>query len=285
MSKRRNKHSDERPKEFSDQLQTFVTKEHSDICSKDQTPELSVTVFYPSTIQTKRKRKLLSFPRLVRYDIRRHYGTMFVNTINSFDIGLLFTFFSTYCHGNVCLLKQAASASTESIENTVTIGSKKSTDTILFGVESITEYFCKYIIEMPDVVVNISSPQIRTRVDITGSKLIYGIHIRGTKIIPNELETTFSDINFKANQIVYINNRQQSLAGISATTTNESLDEQKAQNIKSIAVCSQQSIQIDGTMVLHLDEERRICKIEIIRKGIHQLRQSDFDSLWQTNLV
>ena len=49
-------------------------------------------------IRKKRARRPLHVPRIVKHDIRRHYGTMIANIINSLDLSLTKSFFETYGH-------------------------------------------------------------------------------------------------------------------------------------------------------------------------------------------
>lgn len=49
-------------------------------------------------IRKKRTRRPTYVPRIVKHDIRRHYGAMIANITNSFDLSLTKSFFETYGH-------------------------------------------------------------------------------------------------------------------------------------------------------------------------------------------
>ena len=52
----------------------------------------------------KRARRPMHVPRIVKLDIRRHYGTMIANIMNSLDLSLSKSFFETYGHKEFMIL-------------------------------------------------------------------------------------------------------------------------------------------------------------------------------------
>lgn len=49
----------------------------------------------------RKRNRQAALPRVIKTDIRRHYGTMITNVFNSHDISLLQSFFATYCTGSM----------------------------------------------------------------------------------------------------------------------------------------------------------------------------------------
>jgi uncharacterized protein YqgV (UPF0045/DUF77 family) len=58
----------------------------------------SETEEVPHKKRIRKKRARRPLPRIVKHDIRRHYGTMIANIINSLDLSLTKSFFETYGH-------------------------------------------------------------------------------------------------------------------------------------------------------------------------------------------
>ncbi len=118
--------------------------------------------------------------RVMRHDIRRRYGEMFVNVTNHHDISLLGKFFGEFCRSD-CDVINVTPANNEL---------KRNIDLIFFDGKDRENISLKEFLEikiasfqmMPDQVSRLLESQVRVRQGTQGSVVMFTILVKGVKV-------------------------------------------------------------------------------------------------------
>lgn len=113
--------------------------------------------------------------RILKADIRRQYGRMFTNVMNSGDINLLSSFFDRFGSRNLSLCKR----------NQMPMGIPFACDRIgidLQGKDMIVGYWVGLMNLTPDHSMRIEDVKIKTKAGESGSRLEFNFQIKGTKM-------------------------------------------------------------------------------------------------------
>lgn len=120
-------------------------------------------------------------PKILKNDIRRSYGTMFTNVMNSSDTGLLRHFLSTYCQINSVFVKECSSEPAETKEAT-------HCDKIeVSGASAIWDFWSSGLMTIPDLVFNTDGTSLKLRSDGTGL-LEFKFNFAGTSLVSEQVE-------------------------------------------------------------------------------------------------
>lgn len=100
----------------------------------------------PAELVTRATTRRGKIPRLVKQDLRRHYGTMIMNALNSHDCALLQRWFHTFAVPAVQLTRLETFGPVVYAENHCT------TPTVITGKSTIVSYLTEVQRRMPDIV-------------------------------------------------------------------------------------------------------------------------------------
>lgn len=131
-------------------------------------------------VTTKRRiyhRRANPFPRVLKRDIRRDYGAMLVNVMNSFDGDLTAKFFNQFCVKNCYKLDLFPE-----VTKHYNLPGFRHVD----GLNKIVYHLLHDLSHIPDSVFRIKGSHIRQRSDIQGSQVCVRVLFQGTKIYTNE---------------------------------------------------------------------------------------------------
>ena len=122
--------------------------------------------------------KLLPFPRILKSDIRRIYGHMFVNCFNSQDPKLYRNFYETYGIENF-LFRSSCTRPSQLLQ-------ANSEDPIveLVGVEANSVYLELTFLNNPDFVVTISEPTLECKRGSLECRFVCNMQVRATFMNP-----------------------------------------------------------------------------------------------------
>lgn len=127
-------------------------------------------------IKKKRIRKKHRFPRVVKSDLRRFLGLMFVNTMNSADLSLITQFFGQFC---------LSSCTTE-------YSVRKKPFERLEGVQPTVDHTVQHLSRIPDLVLNIDCNSIVQRAAESGSRIVLKVTLKGTDLSPPNFDSALS---------------------------------------------------------------------------------------------
>ncbi|RYH12485.1 hypothetical protein EON65_38210 [archaeon] len=120
------------------------------------------------TKKKKRTRRGHRFPRVLKSDLRRFLGMMFVNTMNSADCKLITQFFGNFCLSSCTSEYYARKKQFERLE----------------GVQHTVQHIVHHISRIPDLVLEIECNSVVQRVADAGSKVILKATLKGTDMSP-----------------------------------------------------------------------------------------------------
>lgn len=121
-------------------------------------------------------RRANPFPRVLKRDIRRDYGTMLLNVMNSFDGELTSKFFRTFCVQDCYKFDLFPEVKNYNLPCVRQVN----------GLDQIVFSLLHDLSHTPDCVLTMRSSHIRQRSDIKGSQVVLRVLFQGTKIYQNK---------------------------------------------------------------------------------------------------
>eukprot|EP01039_Chlorochromonas_danica_P001459 gene1459-1587_t len=185
------------------------------------------------------------FPRIVKADIRRKYPTMFVNVLNMVDADASRKFFETYCVGSCQLIDTVDGESGHG----TSLGMKP---VIKTGIDGLL-YFVKTFTWISDAIVTKERSVIEQELYMPGCKVRIGNRWKVT--LPPSYDVEYIDIEGNRQVIPEY--------CIDTLRFNGRIHPQSTITpIRNTRSTSFACIEISGEMILHLDNDHRIYKIE-----------------------
>lgn len=114
----------------------------------------------------------LTFNRILKNDIRRDYGVMYCNVMNSLDAELILSFFQRYCV-STCVMTDHIQSSLQKIQPIV-----------IYGPHSIAELLHKVTMVIPDAIGQLKECRIVRKFQEEGSAVVIDFHLSASQIIP-----------------------------------------------------------------------------------------------------
>jgi len=221
-------------------------------------------------------------PKVIQTDIRRSYGLMFINAVNSGELPLLYGFLDTFLAPNA---KQITRKLVKSVVDDVH-GSQQR------GVISIAKCWFTRLQMAPDTVLGIKDVKIVSNSDNDGTLLLSKFSIKATKILGesshghchNHSENISSDpICNLICQICYhfLNNEhihEESLPLLANTSGKRPMICDEDKHLQTIAEIQSNvskligslnassevvELEVDGDLIFHIDSSMRITKVEL----------------------
>jgi hypothetical protein len=122
-------------------------------------------------------RRANPFPRVLKRDIRRDYGAMLINVLNSFDGDLTAKFFTQFCIQDCHKLDIFPEVTKD-----YNLPGFRRVD----GLNQIVYHLLHDLSHIPDSVFCMKGSHIRQRSDITGSQVCVRVLFQGTKTYMNQ---------------------------------------------------------------------------------------------------
>lgn len=208
-------------------------------------------------------------PRIVRTDIRRSYSTMYTSVFNSGDFGLIFGFFDTFCSPSF--------AYTMTKENLI----GKETTQFSFirqGIASCAQFWLFHTLTSPDAAMTLLDTNVITTDSDDSSKIVSRFSFKATKIF--DCSPIFKDEMIEA-------------CGTKCSPAYSEQDKQCIKNsiestvsslVKTLSLRPQPlPLESTGELILHLDNEKRLTKIELLARSI--FTEQEYRSLISKNLI
>eukprot|EP01039_Chlorochromonas_danica_P002039 gene2039-2222_t len=182
------------------------------------------------------------FPRIVKADIRRKYPTMFVNMINMVDADASRKFFETYCVGSCQLIDTLDGESGYA----TSLGLKPVIKTGIDGILCFVEIFTS----VSNAIVTRGRAVIEQELRVPGCKVRIANIWKAT--LPPSCDVEFIDIEGNRQVIPEY--------CIDTLRLNGRIHPQST--ITPVTNVSFACVEISGEIILHLDSDHRIYKIE-----------------------
>ena len=140
-------------------------------------------------IRKKRARRPTYIPRVVKHDIRRHYGAMIANITNTFDVSLTKSFFETYGHRDFQFHLRRFDVD---FDEKQCKGGPNNQVFLLNMDEFVKHEHVRYQLN-PDQTIKILETTIRTRSDSERSMLICRPEVRFTRMYEHHAHPKFEE--------------------------------------------------------------------------------------------
>lgn len=127
-----------------------------------------ISALLPVSKRRQRPSRRKAFPRIIKQDIRRHYGQMLINVLNSHDRGTIDAFLGRYALPSITLTKQVNRSCTicrsylHSLHNHDDI--PESVDILVSGREKISRYWQLLLSLVPDQFMRVKDVNISRHV-------------------------------------------------------------------------------------------------------------------------
>lgn len=184
------------------------------------------TIVSDTNETTKKKKKryyvpVYTLPRILKRDIRRDYGPMFANVLNSTNFSLMNNFFSTFVTRDCAFIETFYDSTTALQANSPVFNNTT------VGQSEIANYLYTIISNFPDFMVKINSNQIIQKSGMVGSIIVFSTSMKGTKVdslemlptstsntttplplpiaIPNHVQGIFDDPSVPISEILHTN--------------------------------------------------------------------------------
>lgn len=227
---------------------TFTVPSHSDSSSGCSSP-LIVT----KKPDRRRSRNPVYMPalRILKRDIRRRYGEMFINTVNSHDPSLLAKFLTEFCAPNVRFLTKEppANSSPESIETFRKSKELHKKPDLLIGAEQITSMLGISFITSPDVIIRSKASKLSIREGENGATIISDVSFRGTSVLDFRFEPRHDSENPFASPMSSYPEFNHALPAPSI--------------VRFIPIPEPIELRMDGYFVMRVDEMNRIISFQM----------------------
>jgi len=191
--------------------------------------------------------------RIFRRDIRRRYGEMFNNVLNSYDLELHRRFFEEFANPNLTQVLKFFP---------VDLIEKLNREPRVEGIDSLLEVFGKEYMAVPDIAFQVSNVKVCQSLNTSGSKIVATLIVRGTMLYSiSPTQTPIQDNNQQSNSdkvdtgnLLAASSRSHDLIVL------KPLDEQI-------------DYLIEGTVTLSLDDQHRFVSICIEAEKVDQYQR------------
>ncbi len=127
--------------------------------------------------------------RLMRHDVRRRFGEMFINATNFRDVPLMTKYFQEYSRPDCAVIRVLPPSSEVNKNIDLVVFDGKYTR--LSGIQEYLDAFGLSIRMMPDQIVRVHQSQVRLKQGSQGSVVVLKSLVYGTKVLTVHTEDTF----------------------------------------------------------------------------------------------
>lgn len=203
-----------------------------------------LSVLYPPRKQRIRNRKRNLAPKVLKLDVRRQYGQMLINILNSSDQHIVQSFFKTYASPCIIMEKQCRCQRLHA-KPTITVQ----------GISQLSQYWLTIMAIAPDSAFFIDTAQILTRADTNECRVVCRVRVDYTNIYDVAVPTI-------AFQTIQNNNSRN--AGHQSQDLAKSITAQPNYIVPydSLERCEPWRAQISFTLTIGINEWKQISRLD-----------------------
>lgn len=191
------------------------------------------------------------FPRILKSDVRRKLPLMYINAVNSGDIGLIESFFRAFCVGSCSLV--------DNLDDTSICEALRTVKPLTVrGLNKVADVLTKRIASIPDIAVRIEHSWIQHRLNAPGSVVISKVLIKGTLLDNHMVEIPVK--GFPSYRLPFFVVESLKAAGQLEALTHGAM----VLSPGSVGVSVRcHRLEISGWAAFYLDNDNRIYRLEI----------------------
>jgi len=132
------------------------------------------------TVLKRERKEQISFPKILKHDVRREFGVMFTNVMNSADCNFLGNFFTKFCTPATYYMEYNPIGPLIFNKPPVRVGP---------NLACMVGMLSHYAVNMPDYSNSLVRCSIVPRTDCPGSKIVLQMRYAGTMPVPSFVVT------------------------------------------------------------------------------------------------